>query len=177
MQEGWGTGGYSQSITVPLCLSFLLTLCSSVGSSTGCSPVRKICSSVGSPQVAVPLGISICSGVLLSAGCREYLFCHGEPSPPFSDLEVTSHFSLFLFPLPLSLWCFLPFFKMCFQRGATHTLGWWAELWLAMGPLGTQQELSRTSHVRHRAAAHLLPRRAPCSLHGYWNLATYTQYT
>lgn len=65
-----GNGGL-QSITNLLCFSFLLSC--SVGFSTGSSPVRKICSSIGSPQVAVLSGTSICSGVLCGLQGRSAL--------------------------------------------------------------------------------------------------------
>lgn len=116
VEERWRKEVNSQSITVLLSLSLLtLFLCCSVGSSTGCSPVRKIFS----PQVAVPSGISICSGVFLSAGCKGISALPWRTS--FSFLWPWCSllcFSLFLFPL--SLWRLLPFFKRSFQRDATH---------------------------------------------------------
>lgn len=98
--------------------------------SMGCSPVRKICSSVSSPQLAVPSGISICSGVFLSAVCREDLLCHGQPPPPFSDLDVPSLVSHSFCSLFLSLcvfFCSFFFFYSKFSKRC-HTLGWWAQL-------------------------------------------------
>lgn len=93
VEEWWGIGCCSWSMTV---LLFVLTLflCSIMGSSTGCSPVRKICSSRGSTQVVFPWDISICSGVFLSAGSRKYLLCHGEPPPFFSNVDVSLSLTL-----------------------------------------------------------------------------------
>lgn len=100
----WGCvwGCYSQYITVPLCLSFLLTLFFYCG--------------MGSPWVTVLSGISTCSVV----------------DPPQATVDICSTmdhlllllwiwcylccFSLFLLPPLLAVQCFLPFLKYIFPE-------------------------------------------------------------
>lgn len=110
----WDSSGGFQSLTSLLCFPFLLTLflSSSVGFCTGSSPVRKICSSIGSPQVAVPSKIPICSGVL--CGLQGWSALPWRTSSFLLSWHSLSCFLLLLFPLSFSLWLFLPFLKISF---------------------------------------------------------------
>lgn len=124
-QEGHGMGGCGQSITSPLCPSFLLThiTCSSVGSPHRLQSFRrKICSIVGSLQATVPPGHIHVLWYESSTGCRGCWLWHalamgckgvsapecGTPPPPtlvfpllFPTLSVAcSSACVALFALP-----------------------------------------------------------------------------
>lgn len=84
------------------------------------------CSSVGSLQVTVPLGISICSSVVPSVSCRGCLVQHhGAATPPALTLMFLL-LLLTLFVVSLSLHpALFAISYICFHRGATHlTLHW-----------------------------------------------------
>lgn len=112
-------GGCS-GLVVSLYHSFLLT--------------SFLCSGVGSPWAAVPSGISSCSAVGSSAGCRGYLLCYGAVLPPlFSDFGV-------------------PFLKHVFPEAPPAWLR--SSAVLCGGSVGA-------GCVLHRAASSLFPQRPP----------------
>lgn len=153
----WDGNGELQFLTNLLCYSFLLTLLLSfsVGFSAGSSLVRKICSSIGSLQVAVPSGTSICSGVLCGL--------QGRSALPW----ITSSFLLPWYSLSCFLLLFFPSFLLPVAVFALFKNNFFGQqIGSAVsfqGPLAELQELV----VQHREDPHFIPQRAACVHHHY----------
>jgi len=121
-----GDGGCSQYITDPLSLSFhlILFLCSSVGTSTSCSPTEeKTCSGMRSSQATVQISAPVWA---FPRAARASLLQHLECLLPSffscrSACTAVSH-SLFFFPsLPVQHLC--PFLNMLSQMCHTWLMG------------------------------------------------------
>lgn len=89
---------HGQSITVPLCYSFLLTLlpCSSMDATWPSLQEVSTSSGVGSSVVC---SVDVCSSILLSTGCRGLSAPAPKAPPPFpySPILVSAGFFLTLF--------------------------------------------------------------------------------
>jgi len=135
--QGWSAGGCSHFITAPLCCSFLLTFfpCSSVGPlyrlqflsrkyvlMWALHRLRFLQEHLSAPAWFCPwTAVTICTGVTSPQAAGN--LCSGtwstsSPLSCFPDLGVLStvsrSFLFSLFPLPLSLWCFLSFLTCIF---------------------------------------------------------------
>lgn len=141
-------------------------ICSSMGFSMGCGPVRKLCSIVDSLWAAVP---SICSVMGSFMGCSKYFVCHRlQYIPALAPWSTTSSSlwpwwssscsSLFLAsPLSVQWYFFYLFFNFLLYVFSEAWQTWLMGSHLACsGPIA---ELAWTSCVRHGAAPDIFPQK------------------